>query len=107
MGASVKDRIVFKVFSATCLFSVSTIRTPSAPKSTMTLMVDTENKQVAEKTLKAIRSFTDAPIKVLVNTHVHPDHTGANAFFAQQGALIFAQDNLRTELLRPPLRANG
>jgi cyclase len=71
------------------------------------LMVDTENRQVAEKTLKAIRSFTDAPIKVLVNTHIHPDHTGANAFFARQGALIFAQENLRHEMLRPPLRANG
>src|SRR6188472_1754518 len=35
------------------------------------LMVDTQNKQVAEQTLKAIRSFTDAPIKVVVNTHIH------------------------------------
>jgi cyclase len=71
------------------------------------LMVDTENRQVADKTLKAIRSFTSAPIKALVNTHIHPDHTGANAFFAQQGALIFSQNNLRTEMLHPPLRANG
>jgi cyclase len=71
------------------------------------LLVDTENRQVAEKTLKAIRSFTDAPIKVLVNTHIHPDHTGANAFFAKQGALIFSQESLRNEMLRPPLRANG
>ena len=71
------------------------------------LMVDTENRQVADKTLQAIRSFTDAPIKVLVNTHIHSDHTGANAFFAKQGALIFAQENLRNEMLRPPLRANG
>src|SRR5262245_31849841 len=64
------------------------------------LMVDTQNRQVAEKTLKAIRSFTDAPIKVLVNTHIHSDHTGANAFFAKQGALIFSQENLRNEMLR-------
>jgi glyoxylase-like metal-dependent hydrolase (beta-lactamase superfamily II) len=71
------------------------------------LMVDTQNRQVADKTLKAIRSFTDAPIKVLVNTHIHSDHTGANAFFAEQGALIFAQENLRSEMLRPPPRANG
>jgi cyclase len=71
------------------------------------LMVDTENRQVADKTLKAIRSFTSAPIKALVNTHIHSDHTGANAFFAQQGALIFAQNNLRNEMLHPPLRANG
>jgi cyclase len=71
------------------------------------LMVDTQNRQVAEKTLKTIRSFTDAPFKVLVNTHIHSDHTGANAFFAKQGALIYAQDNLRNEMLRPPARANG
>ena len=71
------------------------------------LLVDTENRQVADKTLKAIRSFSDAPIKVLVNTHIHPDHTGANAFFARQGALIFAQEDLRSEMLRPPARANG
>ena len=71
------------------------------------LMVDTENRQVADKTLAAIRSFTSAPIKVVVNTHIHSDHTGANAFFAKQGAVIFAQDNLRAEMLRPPPRANG
>lgn len=71
------------------------------------LLVDTENRQVAEKTLKAIRSFTDAPLKVLVNTHIHSDHTGANAFFAGQGALIFSQEDLRNEMLRPPLLANG
>jgi cyclase len=68
------------------------------------LLVDTENRQVADKTLKAIRSFTGAPIRVLVNTHIHPDHTGANAFFAKQGAMIFAQENLRNEMLRPPAR---
>jgi cyclase len=71
------------------------------------LMVDTQNRQVAEKTLKALRGFTDAPIRVLVNTHVHSDHTGANAFFAKQGALIYSQENLRNELLRQPPRASG
>jgi len=65
------------------------------------LLVDTENRQVADKTLSAIRSFTDGPIKVLVNTHIHSDHTGANAFFANQGALIFAQDNLRLDMINP------
>src|SRR6476660_608672 len=71
------------------------------------LMVDTQNRQVGEKTLQAIRSFTGAPIKVVVNTHIHGDHTGANAFFAKQGAVIFSQENLRIEMLRPPPRANG
>jgi len=71
------------------------------------LMVDTQNRQVAEHTLKAIRSFTDAPFRVLVNTHIHSDHTGANAFFAKQGALIHAQEDLRNEMLRPPQRPDG
>src|SRR6059058_1418389 len=71
------------------------------------LMVDTQNRQVAEKTFKAVRSFTDGPIRILVNTHVHSDHTGANGFFAKQGALIYSQENLRNELLRPPARPNG
>src|SRR6516225_2006082 len=71
------------------------------------LMVDTQNRQVAEQTLKAIRSFTGGPFRVLVNTHIHSDHTGANPFFARQGALIYAQENLRNEMLRPPPRADG
>lgn len=65
------------------------------------LLVDTQNRQVADKTLAAIRSFTDGPIKVLVNSHIHPDHTGANTFFANQGALIFAQENLRLDMITP------
>ena len=71
------------------------------------LMVDTGNRQVAEKTLNTIRSFTDAPIKVVVNSHIHPDHTGGNAFFGKQGALIFAQENLREEMVSPPGRGTG
>src|SRR5262245_32136410 len=71
------------------------------------LMVDSQNRQVAEKSLAAIRTFTSAPIRILVNTHIHGDHTGANAFFARQGALIYAHENLRNEMLRQPPRANG
>lgn len=71
------------------------------------LMVDTGNRQVAEKTLKTIRSFTDGPIRIVVNSHVHPDHTGANAFFAKQGALIYSQENLREEMIHPPGRASA
>src|SRR4030095_7626584 len=71
------------------------------------LMVDTQNRQVADKTLKAIRTFTNAPIKAIVNSHIHGDHTGANAFFGKEGGVIFAQDNLRAEMVRPSGRAGG
>jgi len=70
------------------------------------LMVDTGNRQVAEKTLAATRAFTSAPIKVIVNTHPHSDHTGGNAYFAKQGGIIFAQENLRLELM-PRTPATG
>ena len=63
------------------------------------LMVDTEDPQLASKTLDTIRTFSNAAIKVVVNSHVHPDHTGGNGFFAKQGAVIFAQENLRDEML--------
>jgi glyoxylase-like metal-dependent hydrolase (beta-lactamase superfamily II) len=66
------------------------------------MMVDTQDPQLASKTLDTIRTFTSAPIKAVVNSHIHPDHTGGNAFFARQGAVIFAQENLRDEMLHPP-----
>src|ERR1700690_4642905 len=69
------------------------------------LMVDTEDLQLARKTLDTIRTFTSAPIKVVVNSHIHPDHTGGNAFFGKQGAVIFSQENLRQEMVSPPGRA--
>ncbi|HMD48529.1 MAG TPA: MBL fold metallo-hydrolase, partial [Bryobacteraceae bacterium] len=65
------------------------------------LMVDTEDPQLAAKTLDTIRTFTSAPIKIVVNSHIHPDHTGGNAFFGKQGAVIFSQENLRDEMVRP------
>ncbi|MBV9743353.1 MAG: MBL fold metallo-hydrolase [Acidobacteriia bacterium] len=71
------------------------------------LMVDTGNKPVAEKTLKTIRSFTNAPIRIVVNSHIHSDHTGGNEFFGKQGALIYAQENLRDEMISPPGRGNA
>lgn len=66
------------------------------------LMVDTEDPQLASKTLDTIRTFTNGPIKVVVNSHIHSDHTGGNAFFGKQGAVIFAQENLRDEMINPP-----
>jgi cyclase len=71
------------------------------------LMVDTQDPQLAEKTLDTIRTFTSAPIKIVVNSHIHPDHTGGNAFFAKQGAVIYSQENLRDEMLSPPGQVNA
>jgi len=68
-------------------------------------MVDAQYAQVSDKVLAAIRKISAEPIRFLVNTHVHGDHTAGNANFVKLGALLFAREELRDELLRPP--ANG
>jgi cyclase len=60
------------------------------------LVVDTfEEVGPARDLLAEIRKVTDLPIRFVVNTHYHLDHTGGNAVFAQAGATILAQRNLR------------
>ena len=68
------------------------------------LLVDSQDEELAEKVLGAIRTLSAAPIRILVNSHIHPDHTGGNAFFGKQGAIIFARHELRDEMLHPPSR---
>ena len=66
------------------------------------LMIDNNNEEVHDKVLAAVRGVSKGPIKMLINSHAHPDHTGGNAFFARQGAIIMAQENLRSELMPNP-----
>ena len=65
------------------------------------LMVDTQFAQISDRILAAIRQISDAPFRILVNTHVHGDHTGGNANFARQGATIMARPQLRARLMNP------
>jgi len=59
------------------------------------LVVDTfEDVAPAKELLAEIRKVTNLPVKFVVNTHYHLDHTGGNAVFAQAGATIVAQRNL-------------
>jgi cyclase len=67
-------------------------------------MVDSQYAQITDKVVAAIRKISSGPIRFLVNTHVHPDHTAGNANFVKMGALLFAREELREEMLRPPAR---
>src|SRR3954469_7617986 len=68
------------------------------------LLVDAPDEARGEKVLRSSRTFSTAPIRVLVNSHIHPDHTGGNALFGKQGAIIFSRHELRDEMLHPPTR---
>jgi glyoxylase-like metal-dependent hydrolase (beta-lactamase superfamily II) len=71
------------------------------------LMVDSQYGQLTDKVSAAVKRISAAPIRTLVNTHIHIDHTGGNAAFAKMGATIFAREELREEMLHPPRAANG
>jgi cyclase len=70
-------------------------------------MVDAQYAQITDKVVAAIRKISSEPIRFLVNTHVHGDHTAGNANFVKMGALLFAREELREELLRQPAPAAG
>lgn len=60
------------------------------------VVVDTfEDVGPARDLLSAIRKVTQLPIKYVINTHYHLDHVGGNAVFAETGAVILAQRNVR------------
>src|SRR5712691_10283082 len=65
-------------------------------------MVDAQYAQITDKVVAAIRKISSEPIRFLVNTHVHGDHTAGNANFVKMGALLFAREELREEMSRPP-----
>jgi len=60
------------------------------------LVIDTfEDPDAARAMLADIRSKTDQPIRYVVDTHYHLDHTAGNNVFAQAGAVVLAQANVR------------
>jgi cyclase len=70
-------------------------------------MVDDQFAPLSPKIVAAIKQISNAPIRFLVNTHVHGDHTGGNENFAKMGTVIIARDELRDRLAHPAPAANG
>jgi cyclase len=64
------------------------------------MIVDDQYAPLAEKIQAALKSLgiTDKPVRFVINTHYHGDHTGGNAPFANSGSTVIAQDNVRKRL---------
>lgn len=63
-----------------------------------TFLVDDQYAPLTDKIVAAIESITDDPVRFLVNTHLHGDHTGGNENFGKRGAIVVAHDNVRRRM---------
>jgi glyoxylase-like metal-dependent hydrolase (beta-lactamase superfamily II) len=61
-------------------------------------MVDDQFAPLTEKIKQAISNITDQPVKFVINTHWHSDHTGGNENFGELGAIIVSHDNVKKRL---------
>lgn len=61
-------------------------------------VVDDQFAPLTPKILAAIKAITPQPVRFVMNTHWHFDHTGGNENMGQAGALIFAHENVRKRL---------
>jgi glyoxylase-like metal-dependent hydrolase (beta-lactamase superfamily II) len=63
-------------------------------------LIDDQYAPLTDKILKAILAVTDKPVRFLVNTHWHYDHTGGNENIGKGGTIIVAHDNVRKRLAK-------
>jgi len=61
-------------------------------------MVDDQFAPLSDKILAAVKNITDQPLRFVVNTHWHGDHTGGNENMGNTGALIVAHENVRKRM---------
>ncbi|MDO1502432.1 MBL fold metallo-hydrolase [Winogradskyella maritima] len=64
-------------------------------------IIDDQFAPLSEKILTAIKALSDKPLRYVVNTHYHGDHTGGNENMANAGATIVAHDNVKVRLKQP------
>lgn len=61
-------------------------------------MIDDQFAPLSEKIKAAVAALSDQPIRFLINTHWHYDHTGGNELLAADGVIIVAHHNVRKRM---------
>lgn len=69
------------------------------------VMIDDQFAPLSEKITAAIKTLDAGPIKFLINTHIHGDHSGGNDNFAKAGATIVAHDLVRERMMKETVNA--
>jgi glyoxylase-like metal-dependent hydrolase (beta-lactamase superfamily II) len=70
------------------------------------VIVDDQYAPLADKIQAALKGITDKPVRFIINTHYHGDHTGGNEYFQKQAPII-AHDNVRKRLESGGAAGNG
>ena len=70
------------------------------------VIVDDQYAPLADKIQAALKGIADKPVRFIINTHYHGDHTGGNAYFQKQAPII-AHDNVRKRLESGGAAGNG
>jgi cyclase len=65
-------------------------------------LIDSMYGQMHDKIMAALAKISTQPIRYLVNTHLHGDHTGGNEAMAKLGAVIISHENMRKEMAQAP-----
>lgn len=70
-------------------------------------IIDDELEQMSPKLTAALGTLSKAPVRFVINTHWHGDHSGGNAALKSAGAVILAHDNVRQRLSAAELEAKA
>jgi len=62
------------------------------------LLIDDQYAPLTEKIVETIKTVSDEPIRFVINTHMHPDHTGGNENLGKLGALVVGHENVRSQM---------
>ncbi len=72
-----------------------------------TVLIDDQFAPLTPKIQAAVAALGAEPVKYLINTHWHYDHSGGNENFGKAGALIMAHDNVRERMEGKQTSGNG
>jgi len=71
------------------------------------VLIDDGVEPIAAALIDSVAEVAGRPVDFVINTHIHGDHVGSNAAYANAGAVIVAHDNIRKRLETDATGAGG